>query len=221
VRFLDPTDPKDWQAAAAEIENVSAIFLEPIAGEGGIKALSPEFIRWVTATCSEADIPIVVDEIQSGMGRTGTFLASEQLGIVPDYLCLSKSLGGGLAKIGALMVKRSRFVEEFSVKHTSTFAEDDYSCTIALEALNLLDRDLILARCGALGDFLLKQLEGLRCRFPDQIKEIRGKGLMVGFELRDHSDSQFYTLRVLSCSYFGYIAAAYLLNVHKIRVAPT
>src|SRR5207302_9543712 len=132
------------------------------------------------ALCREKGIPLVVDEIQSGMGRTGAFLASQALGLKPDYLCLSKSLGGGLAKIGALLIKRDRFVEEFSVKHTSTFAEDDRSCLLALKALEILDRDDLPARCAARGRHLLQKLEELRARFPDQIKDVRGKGLMVG-----------------------------------------
>lgn len=222
VRFLDPLDPVSWKEAEAEIENVAAIFIEPISGEGGIKLLPEPFIEWLTMISSRFDIPLVVDEIQSGMGRTGSFLASTALGITPDYLCLSKSLGGGLAKIGALLVKRDRFVEEFSIKHTSTFAEDDLSCYIALEALKILDRDAIPARCASSGEFLLSELEALRLKFPEQIKEVRGKGLMLGLELHEPLDSRSHILRMISKQkHLGYMAAAYLLNVHDIRIAPT
>ena len=222
VRFLDPSDPAGWHAVESEIERVSAVFLEPIAGEGGVRRLPDEFVQWISALCHRAGVPIVVDEIQSGMGRTGTFLASQQMGLEPDYLCLSKSLGGGLAKIGALLVKRQRFVEDFSIKHTSTFAEDDFSCDIACKALELLERDQLPTRCAALGRFLADQLEELRSIYPDEIREVRSHGLMIGLELQDHSDSRFYTLRVLSRQgYLGYFAAAYLLNVHDIRVVPT
>jgi acetylornithine/succinyldiaminopimelate/putrescine aminotransferase len=144
------------------------------------------------------------------------------MGLEPDYLCLSKSLGGGLAKIGALLVKRQRFVEDFSIKHTSTFAEDDYSCDIGCKALELLERDGLPKRCAALGRFLADQLEELRSIYPDEIREVRGHGLMVGFELQDHADSRNYTLRMLSRQgYLGYFAAAFLLNEHDIRVMPT
>jgi acetylornithine/succinyldiaminopimelate/putrescine aminotransferase len=220
VRFLDPSDPAGYQAVESEIESVSAVFLEPIAGEGGIRRLPDEFVQWISPLCHRAGVPIVVDEIQSGMGRTGTFLACQQMGLEPDYLCLSKSLGGGLAKIGALLVKRQRFVEEFSIKHTSTFAEDDFSCDIAYKALELLERDRLPKRCAALGRFLADQLEELRSIYPDKIREVRSHGLMIGFELQDHSDS--YTLGALSQQgYLGYFAAAFLLNEHDIRVVPT
>ncbi|HEY7037660.1 MAG TPA: aminotransferase class III-fold pyridoxal phosphate-dependent enzyme [Methylomirabilota bacterium] len=222
VRFLDPHDPSDWKSAEAEVDSVSAILLEPVAGEGGIRRLPPAFVQWVMATCRPAGVPVIVDEIQSGMGRTGTFLASEALGLEPDYLCLSKSLGGGIAKIGALLVRRGRFVKEFSLRHTSTFAEDEYACAIALEALRIVDRDDLAARCRARGAFLLAGLRAVQARFPDQVTDVRGFGLMLGFELRDHADAKSYSLRMLSRqSYLGYVAAAYLLKVHRVRVAPT
>jgi acetylornithine/succinyldiaminopimelate/putrescine aminotransferase/predicted amino acid dehydrogenase len=222
VRFLDPYDPRDWRSAQAEIDSVSAILLEPVAGEGGIRRLPPAFVEWVMATCRPAGVPVIVDEIQSGMGRTGTFLASEALGLEPDYLCLAKSLGGGIAKIGALLVRRARFEKEFSLRHTSTFAEDEYACAIALEALRILERDDLAARCRARGAFLLAGLREVQARFPDQVEDVRGFGLMVGFELRDHADAKSYSLRMLSRqNYLGYVAAAYLLNVHRVRVAPT
>jgi len=222
VRFLDPDDPRDWQSAARDIGDVAGIVLEPVAGEGGMRPLPAPFVAWVQATCGAAGVPVIADEIQSGMGRTGTFLASEWLGIEPDYVCLAKSLGGGIAKIGALLVRRRRFVEEFSLKHTSTFAEDDYGCAIALEALRLLDRDDVLARCRARGQFLIDSLRRVQARFPDQVKDVRGLGLMVGFELRDHADARSYALRMLSRQdYLGYVAAAFMLNVHDLRVMPS
>jgi acetylornithine/succinyldiaminopimelate/putrescine aminotransferase/predicted amino acid dehydrogenase len=222
VRFLDPHDPRDWADAARDIADVAAIVLEPVAGEGGIRPLPAPFVEWVRTTCAAAGVPLIADEVQSGMGRTGAFLASERLGLEPDYVCLAKSLGGGIAKIGALLIRRRRFVEEFSVKHTSTFAEDEYGCAIALEALRVLDRDDVLARCRARGEFLIDALRRVQARFPDQVKEVRGLGLMVGFELFDRADAKSYTLRLLSrqdC--LGYVAAAYLLHAHDIRVAPS
>src|SRR5438270_649016 len=156
------------------------------------------------------------------MGRTGNFLGSQLLGIEPDYICLSKALGGGLVKIGALLIKRERFVDEFSMIHTSTFAEDELSCRVALKALEILDRDQLTQRCAEAGSYLLAGLNALKADFPEQVKEVRGAGLMLGLELRDHSDSPSNTFLMLSKQkYFGYAAAAYLLMVHNVRIAPT
>ena len=222
VRFLDPHDPADLDDAFANADDVAAMFLEPIAGEGGIKPVPPEFAARLADVCARHGIPIVADEIQTGMGRTGTFLASEVLGLDPDYICLGKSLGGGLVKIGALMVRRSRFVDEFSIQHTSTFAEDDFSCGVALKALQVLDDDGLVARCSAAGERLIAGLDDVRRRYPHVIDEVRGKGMMVGIQLRDQSDSNSHILRMLSQQHhLGYMAAAYLLNVHDIRLAPT
>jgi acetylornithine/succinyldiaminopimelate/putrescine aminotransferase/predicted amino acid dehydrogenase len=222
VRFLDPLDPADLDEAFAHADDVSAALLEPIAGEGGIRPLPLEFATRLRDVCTRHGIPIVADEVQTGMGRTGTFLASESLCLEPDYICLGKSLGGGLVKIGALLVKRSRFIDEFSIQHTSTFAEDDFSCGVALKALEVLDNDGLVARCGAAGERLIDGLELVRQRYPQVVEEIRGRGLMVGIQLCDQSDSNSHILRALSQQrHLGYMAAAYMLNAHDIRVAPT
>ena len=211
VHYLDPHDPSSWEEASREVDQVAAIFIEPILGEGGIKQQPQNFIDWLLDIKQVHDIPLVVDEIQTGLGRTGKFLASDLLGIEPDYICLSKALGGGLAKIGALMIKRDRLIPDFSVQQTSTFAEDDMSCLIALKALEIIQRDNLPARCAQVGDRFWQALEALRTRFPEQIKEVRGRGLMVGIELQDQSESESNALRMFSQNgYLGYMAAAYL-----------
>jgi len=142
------------------------------------------------------------------------------MGINPDYVCLSKSLGGGIVKIDALLVKRERYRDEFSILHSSTFAEDDFSCRIALKALEVLDRDDLPARALSIGGYFMVRLE-LRLRFPNEIREVRGRGLMI-VELQDLSNSRSNSFRMLSTQqYLGYLAAIYLTNVHRIRIAPT
>lgn len=222
IHFLDPQQPEQWAAMERNASDVAAAFVEPIQGEGGIHPLPEPFATWLSGCSRRKGFPLVVDEIQTGMGRTGTFLASTQFGLRPDYLCLSKALGGGLVKIGALMIKRERFVDEFSVQHSSTFAEDDPGCLVALKALEILRRDRIPERCAMQGRLLTSKLEDLRARFPKQIREVRGRGLMIGVELQDQSESRSNVLRMLSqqgC--LGYMAAGYLLNVHDIRIGPT
>ncbi|MFL5381800.1 MAG: aminotransferase class III-fold pyridoxal phosphate-dependent enzyme [Longimicrobiaceae bacterium] len=224
VRFIDPHDPADWAAAEAEPEaaDLAGLLLEPVQGEGGVRPLPAPFVAWAVEACRRRGAPVIVDEIQSGMGRTGTLLASQALGIEPDYLCLSKALGGGLVKIGALMISRERLVDDFTLAHTSTFAEDDRGCLLAAKALHILDRDDLPARCAASGKALQERLQGVADRFPDVIQEVRGAGLMVGVQLREQDDSPSNTLRMLSRQeVLGYAAAAYLLNVQRVRVLPT
>ena len=222
VRFLDPDDPADWAAAEAEADDLAGALIEPVQGEGGVRPLPPAFAAWLARACRRRGVPLIVDEIQTGLGRTGTLLASRALGIEPDYLCLSKALGGGLVKIGALMIARERLVDDFTLAHTSTFAEDDRGCLLAAKALAILDRDDLPGRCAVAGTALRERLEAVAACYPGQVEEVRGWGLMLGVQLRDHSDSPSNTLRMLSRQeYLGYVAASYLLNVQRVRVLPT
>jgi acetylornithine/succinyldiaminopimelate/putrescine aminotransferase len=149
--------------------------------------LPQDFIEWLSGVCRASGIPLIVDEIQTGLGRTGAFLASRKLGLDPDYLCLSKALGGGVTKIGALLIKEKRFIEPFSLLHTSTFAGDEISCRIACRVLEILERDDVPARCEAAGEYLLGRLAELQKAYPDQIRDVRGQGLLIGVELGDAS----------------------------------
>ena len=94
-----------------------------------------------------------------------------------------------MAKIGALLIRRARFQESFAVSHTSTFAEDDWSSCLALKALEVLERDRLIERCASTGNTFLAELRELQSRYPDEIREVRGRGLMVGVELADQGAS--------------------------------
>ena len=222
VRFLNPWEPSSWGDCEAEAESVSGAVIEPILGEGGIVPLPADFLGWLSGVCRKSGIPLIADEIQTGMGRTGTFLACQKLGLDPDYVCLSKALGGGITKIGALLIKEKRFLESFSLLHTSTFAGDEISCRIACRVLEILERDAIPARCEAAGAYLLERLSHLRRAYPDQIRDVRGRGLLVGVELGDASPGGSKTLHAIAQhGLLGNIAATYFLNMHDIRAAPS
>ncbi|NEE51064.1 aminotransferase class III-fold pyridoxal phosphate-dependent enzyme, partial [Streptomyces sp. SID8455] len=118
-----------------------AFVVEPIQGEGGIRVLSEEFAREIQEFSAAIGCPVVVDEIQSGMGRTGTLLASSALGLRGDYYTLAKTLGGGIAKTSVMLVRQAYYRKEFEIVHSSTFAKDSFSCHIALKVLELLEAD--------------------------------------------------------------------------------
>lgn len=204
--------------------NIAACFLEPIQGEGGIHEIDPDYQRALRRAADQGGFPLVMDEIQSGMGRTGTFLASEAHGVFGDYYLLSKSLGGGMAKISAMMVERGRYLEEFGYLHTSTFADDDFSSAIALEVLDVIDADdgALLAACREKGEYLLSRLRELRARHPGQLREVRGRGLMAGIELELQPGSPAPLMRVLcEQGLLGFLVSGWLLHEHRVRVAPT
>ena len=201
---------------------VVALFIEPVQGEGGIRVMDSDFLNSVQEVAHENHFPVVVDEIQSGMGRCGSFVAAQSLNLLGDYYAFAKSLGGGLSKIGALLINRSRYQSEFEIIHTSTFAEDDYSCLLALRALEVLERDNIPARCAESGSYLLERLRVLQSRFPSVIKEVRGLGLMIGVELASQLDSPSALIRTSSQQEaLGYLSTGFLLNNERIRVGLT
>lgn len=222
VRVLDPWDRSSWEKYGREVETVSGAIIEPILGEGGIVPLPAEFLRWLAGVCRTSGIPLIADEIQTGMGRSGTFLACQKLGLDPDYICLSKALGGGVAKIGALLIKEERYIESFSLLHASTFAGDEISSRIACRVMEIIDRDGIPDRCQKLGDYLLARLLRLQKEYPDQIADVRGQGLLIGIQLAEPPIQNSNFLRaVAEHDLLGGLASSYLLSRHDIRVAPS
>jgi acetylornithine/succinyldiaminopimelate/putrescine aminotransferase/predicted amino acid dehydrogenase len=198
---------------------VAACFAEPIQGEAGVREIPVETLAALRELADRHDAVLVFDEIQCGMGRTGTFLASEPSGVIADYYLLSKSLGGGLAKISALLVADNRYVPEFGRHHTSTFAEDDFSALIAVAALDLYHsyRDHI----STIGTQLREGLAEVATRWPDAIVEVRGRGLLLGVEFRVPQPQSSLLREVFDAESLGFLVSGRLLHAHQIRVIPT
>lgn len=213
---------KEWILMAIPATAIAALLVEPLQGEGGIHPLTARFLVHARQLTQHYQIPLIVDEIQSGMGRTGTFLYSEQTGVIGDYVLLSKSLGGGLTKIAVLMIPQPLYCNEFSVIHSSTFAEDEYSAAVALAALDVLESANIPGRCRVQGAALKSQLEELQGYYPQVIRDVRGAGLMLGIELHSQANASHWGMQMLAQQeLLGFAVAGYLLNEHQIRVAPT
>ncbi len=173
-RVVEPT-----AAALAEAvdERTAAVLLEPIQGETGVNVLGEDALRAARAACDEHGAALIFDEVQSGMGRTGTLWAYEQTGVVPDAITAAKALGGGLP-IGAL-ITGERLADVFSPgDHGSTFAGGPVIAAAALEALALTDDRELLARVGELGLRLSAGLE----RLP-HVRAVRGRGLMLACDI--------------------------------------
>jgi acetylornithine/succinyldiaminopimelate/putrescine aminotransferase/predicted amino acid dehydrogenase len=218
---VPPNDIGKLENAFARLDRLAGFIFEPIQGEGGVRPLEAAFVQRAATLCAERKAPLIVDECQTGMGRTGTFLACEGLSVQPDYIVLSKALGGGVAKLSALLVRRDRYRDEFDLKHTSTYAEDDFSCAIALKALELLD-DRLIQRCREQGRRLLEAMSELAAAYPSIIAQVRGRGLMVGIEFGPLQTSASFLVRFLSAQEdLGYLITGYLLNRWRVRVSPT
>jgi acetylornithine/N-succinyldiaminopimelate aminotransferase len=169
--------PEANAIAAAVDEHTSAVLLEPIQGESGVHELPPEALRAARSACDEHGAALIFDEVQCGMGRTGTLWAHEQLGVVPDAMTVAKALGGGLP-VGAL-VTGPRLADVLQPgDHGSTFAGGPLVATAALTALELTSEHELLARVLELGARLAEGLSAL-----PGVLEVRGRGLMLGCEL--------------------------------------
>ena len=171
-----------WQGGVIEertarFSRIIAAIAEPIRGEGGVKVVSPALL----ARLSEREFPLILDEIQCGLGRSGRFLASE--GVRGGYYLLGKSLGGGVAKISAVLIDRGRYVERFDEYYHGTFAGDALSCATASAVLDVIESDSIPARAEERGARLKGRLEAIRRDFPSVVGDIGGRGLMLGVEL--------------------------------------
>ncbi|MBI2606137.1 MAG: aminotransferase class III-fold pyridoxal phosphate-dependent enzyme [Deltaproteobacteria bacterium] len=203
---------------------VIGIMVEPVQGEGGVHPLKHEFLQALSSACRAEKVPLIADEIQSGVWRTGRFLACAHAGVEPDYLLLGKSLGGGLVKVSALMVRASRYVERFGVEHTSTFAEDELSSRVALAALEILSSDRGLsARARDFENKVRRHLLEISRKYPGVIRDVRGRGFFMGIEIDPLLDGRApNVLAALNQSgYVSYLFASFLLHRHGVRVAPT
>jgi acetylornithine/N-succinyldiaminopimelate aminotransferase len=174
VRFAQPNDLASLQAAAGE--EVGMILLEPVLGEGGVIPLTPEFVQAAAALADELGALLCLDEVQTGVGRTGTFFAFEQLGVRPQLLTLAKGLANGLP-IGALLVADDAAGAFGPGDHGSTFGGNPVSCAAACAVVDTVDEPL-LAAVRENGARLLAGLAGL-----PGVVEARGRGLLAGAEL--------------------------------------
>jgi acetylornithine/succinyldiaminopimelate/putrescine aminotransferase len=155
------------------------VILEPVQGESGVYVLPDELLRVAREACDEHGATLIFDEVQSGLGRTGTLWAYEHSGVVPDLMTSAKALAGGLP-IGAL-ITGPRLASGFEPgDHGSTFAGNPVICAAALATLEVIDDPALLARVRERGELLLHQLADL-----PGVGEVRGRGFFLAFELRD------------------------------------
>ena len=174
-------DIEALREAARQFPGIVAVLVEPVQGEGGVRAASAGYLQALRQLCDAHDWLMMVDEVQTGLGRTGSWFGFQQAGIVPDVITLAKALGNGLP-IGACLA-RGRAADLFSPgQHASTFGGNPLACRVACTVLDILAREQLPQRAATLGRRLLAALrEGLSS--CPEVLAIRGLGLMVGIEL--------------------------------------
>ena len=170
-------------------DDTAAVLLEPIQGEGGIVVAPPQYLADARAACDRTGALLILDEIQTGLGRTGKWWASEHFGVVPDIMTVAKSLGGSLVPISATMF--SEELREFLIPnpfiHLSTFGGSDVACAVALEVLDVIEETGLVEHAAAMGELLFAGLRSLAAQHADVVVDVRGLGLMVGVEYAEES----------------------------------
>lgn len=227
----------DIEAVRLALESdpaIGIVVMETIQGGGGIVEAPLGFWRELRALCDKHGVLWVADEVQCGLGRTGQFFAFERDGVVPDVTALAKALGGSKAAMGAMIARRELYMKAYGKPKTAlihaqaTFGGMGEACISAIEGLNVLYEEDLMGNAQRQGDYLISRLNELRVKYPSLLKEIRGRGLMIGVEFQDISETMPFGLKhmvallddKLKGSLCGFIGAL-LLKDYDVLVAFT
>ena len=160
-------------------DQTAAVILEIVQGEGGVHPVDASFIEGAQRMCNQRGALLIVDEVQTGFGRTGKMFAYQHYNIEPDLLCVAKSIAGGIP-MGATLI-HGRLGTIPSQSHGTTFGGNPIACAAALATIDFIEANHLDARAAELGEWFVGRLNRIEC---EQIREVRGKGLMVGIELK-------------------------------------
>lgn len=207
-------------------KGAAAFIVEPIQGEGGIITPPENYFREVRELCTKHEVLLILDEVQTGFGRTGTFFAYEQENIIPDILCLAKSLGGGIMPMGACISKEWVYQKAYGelstcMLHSTTFGGNTYACAAGIATIETIVKEDLVKECKEKGNFLMEGLNNLKERYYG-IKEVRGRGLMVGVEFENNIDDTLKEangIKELPFNSYGAYIASGLINEYGIVTA--
>jgi len=175
-------DPRAIEALVSP--RTCAVLCEPLQGESGVRPLEAGYLRAIREICDRHGLLLIFDEVQTGLGRTGTLFAYEQLGVRPDIMTLAKALGSGLP-IGAMLTKKEIAVSLVAGSHASTFGGNPVAAAAAVEVLNIMLADGFLASVREQGAYFVDKLQTVAARYPHLASGVRGSGLLLGLVLTD------------------------------------
>ncbi len=220
VPFNDlPELRRRMQTLATVGEDVAAVILEPIQGEGGVNVPDDDYLPGVRALCDEFSALLILDEVQTGMGRTGALFACDHWNVAPDIMCLAKAFGGGVMPAGAVVATEAVFSSLFDnpFLHTTTFGGNPLSCAAAIAAINVTIEEELPARAARMGEYMLSGLREAVRGHEDVVRDVRGKGLMIALEFADDAIGFAISKHMFDN---GVLVAGTLVNARVIRVEP-
>jgi putrescine aminotransferase len=200
-------------------EDVAAVLLEPVQGEGGVNIPADDYLPRVRELCDEYGALLILDEVQTGMGRTGKMFACEHYGVVPDLLCLAKAFGGGVVPAGACIGTKAVFSKLFKnpFLHTTTFGGNPLACAAALATINVLIEENLPARAHTLGKRMLAGMRDAVRNHEKTVVDARGKGLLMALEFNNHENGFALAKQMLER---GVLVSGTLVNAKVIRFEP-
>jgi putrescine aminotransferase len=217
VIFVPYGDARALEEAVGD--DTAAVILEPVQGEGGVIVPPDDYLPAARAVCSRRGALLIADEVQTGLGRIGALFGVNHWNVVPDILCLAKALSGGVIPCGSFTTTDAIFAafHENPMFHSSTFGNNPLAATAAAKAIEITVREKLPERSARLGAALLERLRGLQREHPALVREVRGKGLLLGIEMRDES----LGAALAQGLYERRILVAYALNKPEvIRIEP-
>lgn len=198
---------------AAITPHTAAFLVEPIQGEAGIIVPPKGYLKQCEAICRKNNVLLICDEVQTGMGRTGKFLASEHEGVQPDGLILGKALGGGLLPVSVFLARQAVMAVFTPGDHGSTFGGNPLAAHVGVTAIDVLFEENLIAHCAELGDYLLSKLKKIKSPMVD---DVRGKGLLVGLSI----NPRYYSARELCLALMKKGVLSKETHQTVIRLAP-
>lgn len=212
----------DVQALEAKMsDKTCAVMLEAIQGEGGVHVPDPDYLPKVRALCDKYNAVLIFDEVQCGMGRTGTFFGCQQFGVKPDIVTLAKGLAGGVP-IGAFMATDKVANAFHAGDHGSTFGGNPLACAAACVVLDALIDGNLMENAKEIGAYLQSKFEEYKAKYPNLIKEVRGRGLILGMELtrpgREIANECLDYGAIINCTAGNVLRFVPPLNITKAHV---
>lgn len=212
----------DIQALEAKMsDKTCAVMLEAIQGEGGVHVPDPDYLPKVRALCDKYNAVLIFDEVQCGMGRTGTFFGCQQFGVKPDIVTLAKGLAGGVP-IGAFMATDKVASAFHAGDHGSTFGGNPLACAAACVVLDALIDGNLMESAKEIGAYLQSKFEEYKAKYPNLIKEVRGRGLILGMELtrpgREIANECLDYGAIINCTAGNVLRFVPPLNITKAHV---
>ncbi len=177
---------------AAIDENTAAVFLEPVQGEGGVRPAPDGYLQAVREICDKKGVLLVLDEIQTGFGRTGKMFACEHWGVAPDILCLAKTIAGGIP-CGAIIAREG--LDFAPMQHGTTFGGNPIACAAGIAVITAIQEEKMCENASEVGAYLISRLKEFETS-KKLVREVRGKGLMLAIELKQPSKE--YLLKLIS-----------------------